>query len=420
MISKLRKGESILNEKTLLVAVDIGKFINTAYCQLPDGSEIPVFSFVNYGQGIRSFWNRIETLRHQSDLSEIAVGFEPTGCYAEPLLHFLRDKVRVRAYYVNPMHTRKLKELSDNSPHKSDEKDPRVIADILHLGHVLSAVVPQGVRAELRQLSLARQRVVERRKVLSCQLGDLVFRIFPEFSHIMKGVMSKSSRFLLADYPLPENIVELGVPELAAVLHKVSRGRLKLQRAQALYNAAQISAGIKEGVAGIVLEIRSVLKHIALCNEDISLFEKQIKALLEEVPESRYIQSIKGIGPVIAAGLIGEVADFNSYRHSAELHKLAGLDLYEISSGKHQGQRHISKRGRSFFRKLLYMAALSTIRKGGAMHEVYQRHLKKGMPKPKALVAVMRKLLSVIFAMVRDQNEFIENYQVKRKRKEAA
>lgn len=410
MISKLRKSNRIINEKTLLVTVDIGKYKNTAYCQLPDGREIPVFSFANTGKGIRGFWNRIETLRHQSKLSEIVFGYEPTGCYGDPLVHFLRAKRRIRLYQINPMHTGRVKELSDNSPQKSDQKDPRVIADILRLGHVLSVVIPEGIAAQLRYLSGARQRAVARRGVLLRQLEGLVFRIFPEFGSVMKGIKSKSSRYLLANYPLPDELTRLGVEELTKQLHRVSRGRLGKQRAQALYSTAKISAGILEGKESIVLEIQCILKHLLLCDEDIRVFEKQLKALLEKMPESRYILSIKGVGAVIAAGLIGEIADFQQYHNQRQLQKLGGLDLYEMSSGKHQGQRHISKRGRSLLRKLLYMAALSTIRKGGVMHEVYQRHLQKGMPKPKALVAVMRKLLALIFALVRDQREFEEAY----------
>jgi hypothetical protein len=61
-------------------------------------------------------------------------------------------------------------------------------------------------------------------------------------------------------------------------------------------------------------------------------------------------------------------------------------------------------------RKLLYLAALSTVRKGGVMHEWYQRALGRGMIKTKALVAVSRKLLGIIFALVRDHNVYVENY----------
>jgi transposase len=168
------------------------------------------------------------------------------------------------------------------------------------------------------------------------------------------------------------------------------------------------------------MEIKKLLGHLELYEKDIAVYEAQISHLLDQVPESRYIRSIPGIGDVIAAGLIGEVADFSSYQHANELHKLSGLDLYQISSGNHKGQRHISKRGRSALRHYLYLAVLAMIRKGGIMHEVYQRHLKKGMPKHKAMVPIMRKLLSLVFALVRDQREYSREYIGVPKAKQAA
>ena len=80
------------------------------------------------------------------------------------------------------------------------------------------------------------------------------------------------------------------------------------------------------------------------------------------------------------AGLIGEVGDFSKFRTQSEIMKLAGLDLYEISSGKRKGEKRISKRGRSLLRKILYFAARQHIRKNGIMQEYYeslteQRHV---------------------------------------------
>jgi transposase len=96
---------------------------------------------------------------------------------------------------------------------------------------------------------------------------------------------------------------------------------------------------------------------------------------------------------------------------SQEVEKLAGYNLFEISSGKHRGQRRISKHGRSLLRKMLYFGALNVIKHDGVFKERYQIHLSKGMPKNKALVAIARKLLRVIFALVRDDVHFEEEYQ---------
>ena len=62
-------------------------------------------------------------------------------------------------------------------------------------------------------------------------------------------------------------------------------------------------------------------------------------------------------------------------------------------------------------RKILFFAAVRTIRKGGIMHDHYQRYLQNGMKKVKALVAVSRKLLGIMLALVRNHSLYEENYR---------
>ncbi len=71
-------------------------------------------------------------------------------------------------------------------------------------------------------------------------------------------------------------------------------------------------------------------------------------------------------------------------------------------------------------RKLLFFAAINTVRKGGVMHEYYQGCLARGMLKMKALIAVSRKLLGVIFALVRDHSEYVEDFVETHNLKKAA
>jgi transposase len=157
-------------------------------------------------------------------------------------------------------------------------------------------------------------------------------------------------------------------------------------------------------------EVRMIVDTIALYDRFVEGLEADMVRYLEQVPYSHVLLSLKGIGPVTAAGLIGEVGDFTKFGTISEVLKLAGLDLYEVSSGKHRGKLRISKRGRPLIRKLLYLAALSTVRKDGVMHEWYQRALGRGMQKIKALVAVSRKLLGIIFALVRNHSVYVANY----------
>lgn len=147
----------------------------------------------------------------------------------------------------------------------------------------------------------------------------------------------------------------------------------------------------------------------------IAAIEDEMEITLKRIPYSSNLLSIKGFGVATVAGLIGEIGDFTKFTTQSEITKLAGLNLYEVSSGKRQGQHRISKRGRSLLRKILYYAALQTVRKNGIMHDFYQKLTGRGMKNIKALVAVARKLLRIIFAIVRDHSEFIANYADQKK-----
>lgn len=168
--------------------------------------------------------------------------------------------------------------------------------------------------------------------------------------------------------------------------------------------------GIKDGLESIILEIKEILSAIEGINRFTAELENHMSEHLKQVPYSKFILSLKGIGDITAAGLIGEMGDFRNFRTISEVIKHAGLELFEISSGKHKGKRRISKRGRPLLRKLLFFASINVVRKGGILHQQYQLHLQKGMPKIKALVAISRKLFSIIFALVRNHCVYTENY----------
>lgn len=417
---KFIKAEKIktINTKTLIVALDIGKNIHYAYFRAPNGKDIRPFSFYNTSHSFDNFWEKLSRFKESQMLDEVVIGFESTGPYAEPISHYLRKK-SVNLVQINPMHTKRVKELTGNSPGKTDKKDPRVIADVISLGHSLTVVIPERAAAQLRRLTHARERAIERRTAMNNQLQDLVFVIFPEFVSIIKP-STKTGMYLINNFSDPKSIVSIGIEKLYEIIKKISRGKIGADRAEKLYNAAIQSIGITEGVESILLEITHLVSNIENENRHIKNLEKQMVVFLEQIPYSHTILSIKGIKHITAAGLIGEVGDFRKFKTISEVMKLAGLDLYEISSGKHQGCRRISKRGRALLRKLLFFGALNTTRKNGVFYTPYQRHLAKGMPPMKALVAISRKLMMVIFALVRDHCKFDIDYSTQIKLKKAA
>jgi transposase len=317
---------------------------------------------------------------------------------------------------VNPMHTRKMKEVNDNSPLKPDGKDPRVIADIIRLGRALSIVVPEGDAAYLRRLNNARERHVGEQTALLNQLQQLVFLIFPEFKTVLKNMKGKTAQYILKRYTLPERIGTLSKEALGEAMRRRSMGKFGIQEAESLIGLARETVGIKEGLGGIFMDIRHILMQLEAEVRFISEIEAEMGAILERIPFSVRLLSIKGLGTVSVAGLIGEVGDFSKFSTQSEIMKLAGLDLYEISSGKRKGQRRISKRGRSLLRKILFYAAIQMIRKNGIMYDYYARLTGRGMERMRALIAVSRKLLRIIHAIVRDNRDYAGQYQTPERR----
>jgi transposase len=397
------------NGKTLIVTLDVGKHFHFGYFRAPNGTEVEPFKLYNTKKSFNGFWRRAVQFAKAQRLEHIVVGFESTGPYAEPLCHFLNDKP-VQLVQINPMHTKRVKELTGNSPQKTDRKDPRVIADVIALGHSLTVVIPKQASAELRRLSHGRQRAIKKRTAAVNQLRDLVFLLFPEFSTIIKDMACQSAFYLLRHYPRPEDVVAANAQLLIQAVRKVSRGRIGAEHVQRLIDAARRSVGISQGTESIVLELQQLIREIQFHDQFIGHLKDQMRHTLEQIPYSDLLLSIRGLGVVTVAGLIGEVGDFRQFETISEVMKMAGLNLYEISSGQRKGQRRISKRGRSLMRKLLYFAALNTVKAGGIMHGPYQQMVKRGMKKIKALTAISRKLLAVIFALVRDNTVYVESY----------
>jgi transposase len=96
-----------------------------------------------------------------------------------------------------------------------------------------------------------------------------------------------------------------------------------------------------------------VLPYIMLLRQ-LKNIESKIEELFMQVQGSNGITAIRGVGVITAATFIAEVGDITKYEDPKQIQKLAGYNLVENSSGKHEGQTTISKRGRRRLRSPLY------------------------------------------------------------------
>jgi len=149
---------------------------------------------------------------------------------------------------------------------------------------------------------------------------------------------------------------------------------------------------------------QKLLKEI---ETDIKSVLKKDKSLSIKIDN---IVSIKGIGIITAVKIIAETGGFYLFSNINQLISYAGLDVIENQSGNHSGKTRISKNGNSNLRKTLYMPALSAIQYNIKMKSFNDRIMKTHKYKKQALIAVMRKLLILVYTLWKKNEPYNENY----------
>jgi len=393
----------LVNASPMIIGIDVAKNVHVAKILFPNGQESTPFSFQNDRIGFESFVNWFRSHLPVKKQPPVITGVESTGHYWKPLAYFLDDIPEITLVQVNPAHVKKAKEIYDNSPGKTDYKDAGIIAMLIQMRRFQRLVLLRGHFAELRVCAKLRDQKVVELGVKRNILHSLVDFIFPEYGSIFKKLESKTSLHILEHYTTPGHITTLGLPRLTASIHKVSHGKISSERTKELIGAASKTVGLRAGEESTVFAIRATVASIRQIQNELADIEKKLTIILAKIPYAEHLLSIRGLGPVTLAIVLGEIGDIHRYDKNEELIKLAGLNLYEISSGKHKGQRRISKRGRPLLRKSLFFATLRMVKSGGIFREDYLRLTQKNnMVKVKAIVALSKKLIRVIFALVRD------------------
>lgn len=157
-------------------------------------------------------------------------------------------------------------------------------------------------------------------------------------------------------------------------------------------------------------------QHIGQLKKTISKIEKQITSLLQAQPElSRQVElvdSIIGVGRITAAVAVAELPPIEQFEHAGQAVAFAGLDPKRKTSGDTIATApRQSKMGSRLLRKTLYMAALCALRRNPIIAAMGQRLAARGKTGKLAVAAAMRKLLRLIFGVLKNQTPFDPNWE---------
>ena len=156
--------------------------------------------------------------------------------------------------------------------------------------------------------------------------------------------------FTLREAPLPEDIVALGVEGINQIWRNAKLRAVGLKRARTLVNKAEHSVGSHEAPEAARVELSLLLKDYEMYSQRMEELMQTIEEKLREIPYIDKLLEIKGIGMTTVCGFIAEVGDIRRFDNPKQLQKLAGYAIVSNNSGKHNGESHISYRGRKRLR----------------------------------------------------------------------
>jgi transposase len=317
----------------------------------------------------------------------VTVALESSGTYGDALRQALSD-AGIEVHRVSGKAAHDYAEIFDGVPSQHDGKDAAVVAELSALGK--SVPWPYQATEDWEQeLRFWVDWMTSHRRVLAMWQGRLegvLARHWPEATRVLK-LSSVTLLKMLAHYGGPQ---ALGSdPEAPAQLARWGGRYLDASKIERIVSEARRSSGVRAG-PWEVRRVQDFARHALEARRQGRLGERHLRRLArgQRVLEAQG----KAVGVPTACVLWACTGDPRKY-HAAEAYRKAmGLNLVERSSGEHQGERHISKRGSSCTRQWLYFAVLRLVQKAGVRGWYEAKKARDPKGAKGTLVALMRKL----------------------------
>ena len=385
----------------LFVGIDIAKRNHEASVIAQDGRVVrKAMRFANSQAGYNKFMDMVRSLSEP-----VVFGMEATGHYWLTLYTHLRND-GFTVHVINPIQSDALRGMYIRKT-KTDSVDSVIIADVIRFGRYCETSVEPGDLQAMRELCRQRFYIIDMASDLRRKVIALLDQVFPEYEKLFSDTFGASSMEILSQYTTPEEMLSVSSQQLAEVLEKASRGRLGVEKAEEIQNAARNSFGIVMASGSFSLIIRQYIEQIRFLEVSVAVFDAEIARLLSGF-DTR-LTTITGVGPTRAAVILSEIGgDIRRFSSPAKLAAYAGVDPTVKQSGGFSGARmKMSKRGSPYLRRAIWLASTVAAFKDPAIHALYERKRAEGKDHMTVIGHICRKMISIIFAVLRDNTPYV-------------
>jgi transposase len=407
------------------VGIDIAK--NFHIVTIIDENEVKVFKKAfrveNDLDAYNSFIEKLDSL--SIDKLNFLIGIEATGIYGENLLEFLK----LKAYNVkllNPFQTSRYREQTTMKKVKNDNIDSLMIALFLKDGKYSEGYVTDDEYQSLRTLYRNRATIQSDMKDLKKRILTNLAVTFPEFEYIVNP-FTNVGLALLDKYPTAQHYKHSSVDRIVKVFRHIQGNNFTNEKALQLLQASNNSVYSGKAKDARAIAIKSSIRLLKLYLEEINILEQEIFNLLtssnisneqfEEIIQAdtksttliNNLTSIPGVAQKTIAAIISECGDLTRFPNSAKFIGYLGLFPTENSSGNSKDTGHLSKRGSSIAKQALYMSSVGCLLHNPELKILYDTKKSQGKSKKEAIIAVSRKLATIIYAIFKYNTPYNPN-----------
>jgi transposase len=386
----------------IFVGIDVAKSKHDCCILNESGKTLKEFVISNDKKGFEYFLNAIAELSC-GVLSDARIGLESTGHYSINIQNYLLQK-RLSVKIFNPLQVNLLRKAQSLRKTKTDKSDSKFLALMLMSDDSKSYSLSVLAISELRILTRNRHRLVEMRSKLKLSLSRLITILFPELTNAVCSVNQKSSYALLSEFPTAKSIATANIIRLTNILITASKGKYGREKAEQIRELARNSIGLNSRATGF--ELQQTIRIIQTLQQEIDILDKEIKAIMNEIDSP--VLSFPGIGFVLGAIIVSEIGNIENFETPAKLLAFAGLEPSVYQSGNFIASKTpLVKRGSKYLRWALIQAARLVAYRDETFAAYHSKKLSEGKHYFVALTHTGKKLVRVIFHLLKSNQQFL-------------
>jgi len=369
-----------------------------------------VLGKITIGSAPSEFDNFIkQAKRYLQTGTTFAFGFEDVSAYGRAFVKYLTDK----GYLVKHVDASKVATERGQVLHKTDQYDAECCARILiNQFDNLPNANPQDKYWILQTLVTRRNAITKINVMVKNSLHKEIAENYPHYKKFFCRLTTNSALAFYEAFPSPHHLEDVTVEQLALLLKSASKQSSTTKAAFILETIKKDEVKQAEFQEMRDFTTLSLIRQLKNNLAELSAIDNEIEKMLQHF--NYPLATIKGVDTLTAAKLIAEIGDINRFKNAKALAKYSGVAPVTYASGMTSLQM-ANARGNRNLNEIFFRLALTSVMKLGSkgalinpiFYDYYHKKISEGKQKNQALKCVQRRLVNIVFNVMKHQRPYI-------------